>query len=1058
MAELHFPFVVGADESRNAKLTALPRLRRAENLRFAERDTLRKRFGTGVYASGTPDSGQSTPVGPVRLARHEGPTGAQTLVLAEDSLWTVAANGARLEEVDILPRTTLEGLDALGHYGAADVVAAGSAQTTAFRVWGWVTYDGTDYILHLQTVDIETGAGSAATVIPLANASTATQNLKLIAIGSKVTAFWGESTGTIRYLDITSASAGPYTTTQGTTLVTGSSAATQWFDVSPHSTGYCIAYRTAANTITVSRRTSAHVSSASSTHTAPGTTWHCAIQGDVSSMCLLVGSDSATEALKFFWLDANCTARSSDGYTPGQAGLQVGGSLNEVCIAAHSGLSSTGVAFGFNGTAVSTGNRLCRLGATSEGGGDITLTDRQGQSLIASKPWVYRDDVYCLVRYYQSQANSYYAVVRHSTAGTSNRGIAHPYLEAYLRGQRAPGPSDYAQEPCVGVAFDGEQAHVAVVALDRYSPPDALTDPTGDTAVDQDETTATGNQVVSVFGVDGYSFSHASRSRWGHVQVGQYTAFAGGVLTVFDGRRASEVGFASFPEPASGVTVQSTGGSVAEGVYLHGSVWEYVDYLGNRAQSPVKVIGSTMNVGAGSGRFTITGPYPIPHTYRHWMLDGDDDRRVTWALYTTDTDDEVLQRLDGTTVAAFVENALNSNTASNLDDYSDTYDRDAISITSRELLYTTQYGAGELPNMMTPPTNIVAAHEGRICFVDAENPTSVGYTKILFPGAAPAWNAALRIQFEVPIVALASQDGNLVAFSLTRIYTVTGVGLDNTGATGGYNAPQMLSGHVGCVNRRSVVSTPIGTFFESTRGIELLERGGSSPKYIGEGVRDTLASFPIITSSLHVPARSEVWFACVDTETVASSPTGRVLVWDYRVQTWFVRNYQGKPVADMVLEDGDTAVAGAGRVVFGIYDDANDLTLWREDSGFDDADGSFVSWLLRTGDIRYANGLGRHSVRRISLLGECVEGEAINVRESTDSGDTWTIVKSMSVATEQDMKRGWQSRKRKSAAHAYEIYSSQSSAADSEGVALTALTIEGNPLRGATSLSQMERT
>lgn len=1061
MAQLHFPLVTGADESKSAKLLTLPRLRRAENFRVAERSTLRKRFGTAAYAAGAPDSGQSTPIGPIRLARH----GNQTLVFAEDSLWTVGADGARLEELDGLPRTTLEGVTRLGHYGSADVMSAGSAQTTAFRVWGWVTYDGTDYKLHLMTVDLASGAGSAATVVPLNAADEETINFKLITIGSKVTAFWGEAGGNIKYLDITSATSGPYTTTQGTELVTagdGSADTAQWFDVAPHSTGYVLGFRSGTNTCTVRRFNGSHALQATANHTIAGTTWHTAVVGDVAQMALVTGSDDATVALSIKFLDADCTARSTYTLSPTVA-LGAGSEIIGVTACKY-GSTATSVAFAYNAL-TSVGLHAFRCGTTSEGGGDISLVGAQAQTRFASKPWVFRGDVYCLVRFFASQANSYCAVVRHAAGADSVVAMNYPMLEARIREGRGPSNTSYSVEPAVGVAFDGESAHVAVIALDRFSSPSVLTDPTGGTAVDPDQSSATGTQTIDVLGVDGFSFSHASRARWQTVQAGEYTAISGGVPTVFDSRRVTEIGWASYPE-IGGATPSATGGALDDGLYAWGNLWGYVDYLGNRSQSAPNIVQNVTvdSVANDEALVTLVGPYRIPHTLRHWMLPGDDDRRIVWEIYTTAANGTTLHRLEGSGVSAFEENAMGGSSASRLDSYVDSFNRDTIAITSRELLYTSQFGSSELPNMMPPPTNVITTHEGRILGVDAEDPTSVWYTKIQFPGTAPAWNQVLRIQFEVIVTALASQDGNLIAFSRSRIYTVTGVGLDNLGATGGYNAPQLLSGHVGCTRPRSVLATPVGLFFQSDQGIEVLPRGGGSPQYIGEPVRDTLRSWPIITSALHVQARSEVWFACVDSEDLGDSPTGRVLVFDYRVGAWFVRNYQGRPVSSMVLEPGDTAVEGAGRVVLGIYDADDGITLWREDAGFDDPDG-FVGTVLETGDIRLIGGqattvgeaAGFQNIRSLMILGEVAASSKLLVEESYDSRGTWTSKPATTLSATDNFVTKYQTLRRRANTHAYRFTEQQATSADSEGIAYTLLSFDCDPKRGASRQRPTER-
>jgi GDPmannose 4,6-dehydratase len=65
-----------------------------------------------------------------------------------------------------------------------------------------------------------------------------------------------------------------------------------------------------------------------------------------------------------------------------------------------------------------------------------------------------------------------------------------------------------------------------------------------------------------------------------------------------------------------------------------------------------------------------------------------------------------------------------------------------------------------------------------------------------------------------------------------------------------------VSGHIGCTEHRSVVGTPIGLFFRSKRGIELMQRGGFAPQWISESIRSDLRTWPIVTSALHVPRRS----------------------------------------------------------------------------------------------------------------------------------------------------------------------------------------------------------
>jgi hypothetical protein len=1018
-----FPLIGGVDQSSSAKLLVAPRLLRAENLRVVEKRTVQKRRGTVELAGGDVDAGSPTPIGPVRLATHKG----QVLVCSEQSLWTVASDGAKLEELDAMPSTTLESVVPLGHYGAANVVSSGVAETTAFRVWAWVTFDATTYRLHIQTVDLARGAGTAATQYK-SSTSSGMKCLKVIAIGDKVTVLWGDSTNEIRYVDITSATSGPYSGQTGTALYSDASMGFQWFDAAPHETGYCLVYKISPTQCKVKRLSSAHAELATATITPANMSGspRLAITGNATSIAVAVASDHST-TLALFWYNNSLTQTAT-------------ATFSDSTVWGSTSVESVGVAIG---TYQSTGTLMIALTAfnasskygfkvgTCTTAGALELTNLKINARVASRPWVYGGEVFCLVSYWSgTQGNSYYAVVGHTGGPIATVARQHPLLEARVRDARA---TQTPLDDCAAsVAQTGSACAVSVPAVDRFSSPGVAVDPTGQAAIDPDGETAIGVQTITLVGVDGFHFEHASRARWQAATVGDYTCFSGGVIGKFDGRRRTEIGFPSFPYCVSTVTT-GTGG-VEDGTFATGVCWEWVDYLGNREQSAVYF---TQDLVVANPNDVLLSQADIPAFHqKSWLLTGGDQRDITFAIYRTDADGTLMHRVEGGSAALF-DRAVGANTFS-VATYSDNNTSTSMSLVSRELIYASQFGSNELQHQMPPPSNAICGHENRLFFVNAEEPTLVGYTLQQFPGQALAWNASFVIKFDVPIVALASQDGNLIAFGTDTIYTVTGQAPDNTGASTGYDPPVLLSGHLGTTDRRSVVASPAGLWFRSARGLEVLPRGGGAAMWLGERIRTTLDAYPIITAALHNPNASEVLFSCVTAETVAA--TGVVLAYDYDSDVWFVRSYQGNPISDMTLDDGD--------VIFGIYDSAAGLTLWKEDTGFDDADGSFVGTVLETGDIRLAAASGMQSMWRGTVLGKSTGRSILTVEESADGGAY--MGRQFQLTTEDELERQYETFQRKAKRHRLRLTESTAGTADVEGVAYMVLTLDVAPLNGST--------
>ncbi len=1055
---IEFPLVAGQDEGSNSKVLPIPRLKRAVNLRRLKEGRFEQIRGTAAIGTATVDpigASSVAPEGPVRLFTH----GSQLLACGESSLFTLseATNPSKWEEVEDGVETTLAGKHVLGHYGARDVVTAACASTSTFTVYAWMTAQYVaeavaSFHLHVLTVDNATGAGSAGTRVTISTESSdeILPSVKVIALGSKCTVFWSEFENgglRMRYLDVTSATSGPYATgtDHGTSYISGVTWPTaQAFDVANHGSGYVIAYcGDLAEEVRFARYNAAHTLQATDAPIAiTGTDARIGIcgnlvDGDATIHLAVVSENAGAGRLEVYGLDDAMATQTT--YTATSEPVCLGIAMGEFSDGARSQLVYTG----------SSVNPRTRLKYFTAGDLD-SQSGNIPDAYVCGKPIGRNGKSYFAIQYYTSRPNSSAALVR------IDPGFGTPRANLVARPEVLLNQGRGVRELSTGGIIVGDAAHsvawlndelvVPVVTVDRYSGPTVLEDPTGDGG---EGTT----NVVERIGLDAWRFAFGERDRFMTAKVGGYTFLGGGTVLQFDGKRAVELGFWSYPDIDEGdLTVALTGGNLADGTYTYAFVWEWTDWLGNRHQSAAKIINKEVSGGGGSAAITITLPPGMPLTFKQWRIQGEDSRPITLAIYRSRSTEEdvdtgavvTLHRLEGDGVQPFPEN--DPNEEASLGDYVDDYNSDTIALVTRELLYTSGAGSNELDNVPPPPSRFLVAHDSRLMGIDDTNPRRIWYSKQMFPGAAAAWNESLYIPLEEDGVALASQDGNLLVFTARGVYTVIGRPADNTGNSTGYEPPQRLSTELGCNNARSVLATPVGTFFESERGIHLLPRGGIESKYIGKPVEDTLATYPTITSVCHVQEEATVLFACVDQETTPTTAAGRVLAYQYDIDQWFVREYASKPVSSMVVHGGD--------LTLGIYEAADDITVWQEDAGWDDAEGGFIGWTIETGDVRLGGMGGRHRINDVHLLGECFATCRVQIREKVDYGAwqspaTWTI-----IGAETEVARRYQTRRPLGNVHSFELSQlQQGETVDSRGVAPTGLVIYGTPL-GDKRLSQ----
>lgn len=168
---------------------------------------------------------------------------------------------------------------------------------------------------------------------------------------------------------------------------------------------------------------------------------------------------------------------------------------------------------------------------------------------------------------------------------------------------------------------------------------------------------------------------------------------------------------------------------------------------------------------------------------------------------------------------------------------------------------------GELQPEITNGALFVAVRRNRVFFIDENKPTQIRYSKLI--GATTTVEFNQNLQVRIPeatggAVALGVMDDKIIVFAKDKTYYFAGEGPNNLGE-GAFTDPRPIASSHGCINPASVISTARGVFFQSRRGMMLLDRNLVT-HYIGDRVERTMSTASIV-SVVEDPISNEVrWF------------------------------------------------------------------------------------------------------------------------------------------------------------------------------------------------------
>ena len=393
-------------------------------------------------------------------------------------------------------------------------------------------------------------------------------------------------------------------------------------------------------------------------------------------------------------------------------------------------------------------------------------------------------------------------------------------------------------------------------------------------------TTQTG--VTSLF----MDFFEPERS-YSNANIASSIYIGGGMLYQYDGLNLVEDGYNWQPRIGNMTSPGGTGNS-----YSYVAVWEWVDNVGNlhRSAPSTPYTVTTSSPISNSNRVTNIRLFPLSLTQK---TQANNRSPIMCVLYRTLAGLPDYYKLSVSTANA-------NNTSVEWITPADDGTTDAI-LAGREQLYANS----QLPNDNAPPIGALTTYRNRLWALDSTNPLVIYYSKEVNFANTVEWSDAQVITVDPSggdITGLAAMDDKLLIFKENSIRFLAGNGPDVNGANNDYGTTTLITTDAGCINLRSIVSTPEGVLFKSSKGIYFINRG-LQVSYIGAPVERWNSNF--ITSGILMKDVNQVRIT-LDNNTI--------LVYDYYVDNW--ATFTGLSAVDSAIwNDTHAFIRDTGKVM-----------------------------------------------------------------------------------------------------------------------------------------------
>lgn len=441
----------------------------------------------------------------------------------------------------------------------------------------------------------------------------------------------------------------------------------------------------------------------------------------------------------------------------------------------------------------------------------------------------------------------------------------------------------------------------------------------------------------------------------------------------YDGARCQEYGFFG-PSTKVAVATSTTGGTIEAGTFIYSVVPVYTDANGIVHRGPPSLPVSVTTTGTTSSNTLTIDALSLSSKEPMGVF----AKSVYFEVYRS----AVTGGISGSVLyftKSYVQNVPSSSTLT----FVDTASSASLKLTTQRLLYTT---GGILDDQAPPSATYVHTHRNRVWLISADKRT-LYFSKDFSqdPTYAPGFNDQLSLRFEEDLAAVATLDDKLVVLGATSIWTLNGDGPAATGLQSDYFV-QKTQTDVGCSNPKSVVSCSAGVFFQTTRGIYLLDRS-LNVTFVGKEVQDRLTLYPTITSAVLVGKYNQIRFTC------SNGTNGITLVFDYVTGQWATfTNYNA-------ASPGTSAVVQDACVVNGVYTWATSAGAVYQETETTNLDGTlFVPMRFDIAPVNVRldtqsptpGPIGFQRVRKVMLAADTQSPASISMQYAFDYSTSWT--------------------------------------------------------------------
>lgn len=352
--------------------------------------------------------------------------------------------------------------------------------------------------------------------------------------------------------------------------------------------------------------------------------------------------------------------------------------------------------------------------------------------------------------------------------------------------------------------------------------------------------------------------------------LGRLSYMSGGFLQMYDGYKVMEQGFVDQPFATA---LDSGVAGLVTGLVKYAFVFRSVDATGAVAYSKVY---APVSLTVSSKQVTLT--VSAPHmSSRETGIVGDQQTTV-----------EVYRTISGGSTYYYVGDAKQPGGV--LTGIFSLTDNSADSTIASNRVMFRQPGSNNSPldRYMAPGgKGILCQHKDRIFVADPYG-QRVWYSAFTVDGESAWFNPAFSFFVSGgsgPITGMASMDGRLIIFKKDAVFVVDGDGPPEGGGNGSeFTPPNRLAVEFGCVDHRSIVNTPMGVFYRSTMGIELLSRS-LERNWVGQLVQNTVDA-NLVTLGACLDSWGIVHFLLTTQDTITTGNSVCELMYDLSIKGW----------------------------------------------------------------------------------------------------------------------------------------------------------------------------